>query len=87
MEHRGGLRIVIMEDVGVVMDQRGVGNHVRLLLSSSFPSSTSPFCHLDSPAYQGQKTNHLQPKERRRRHMLMSSGRMPMPPRRGECTP
>jgi hypothetical protein len=32
MEHRGELRTVIMEDVGVVMDQQGVGSHVRLLL-------------------------------------------------------
>lgn len=38
MELLGGLRTVITEGVGVVMDQRGVESHVRLLLSSSFPS-------------------------------------------------
>jgi hypothetical protein len=43
MGRLGGPRTVIMEDVGVVMDQRGVGNHVRLLLSSSFPSHPFPF--------------------------------------------
>jgi hypothetical protein len=32
MGRRGVLRIVIMEDVGAVMDQHGVGSHVRLLL-------------------------------------------------------
>jgi len=29
MEHLEGLGTVITEDVGVVMDQRGVGSHVR----------------------------------------------------------
>lgn len=31
MGRLGGPRTVITEDVGVVMDQRGVGSHVRLL--------------------------------------------------------
>jgi hypothetical protein len=43
MGRLGGPRTVIMEDVGVVMDQQGVGNHVRLLPSSSFPFSSFPF--------------------------------------------
>jgi len=32
MGRLGELRTVIMEDVGVVMDQRGVGSHVRRFL-------------------------------------------------------
>jgi hypothetical protein len=89
MGRLGGLRTVIMEDVGVAMDQQGVESHVRPLSPAppSPPLLPCPFLHLDSIAYQGRKTNHLQLVEMRGRHMLMSSGRMPMSPRRGECTP
>jgi hypothetical protein len=40
---RGGLRTVIMEGVGDVMDQQGVESHVRILSSSSFPSASLLF--------------------------------------------
>ena len=79
MELPGGLRTVIMEDVGVVMDQQEVGSHVRLLfIFSIFTISYLPRLAILIRPYL---------KNGRSENKLINSGRMPMPPRRGECTP
>jgi len=78
MGRLGELRTVIMEDVGVVMDLPGVGSRVRLLF----------LFLLFSLFYLPRLAILIRPylKNGRSENKLINSGRMSMPPCRGECT-